>query len=417
MNFHAPFSLVFLASLVTVIGCGDGPGPAKDGVPKKVQAKSDDTQLSVFAHTNIPEVERLIDELSLQIVDRQSRLEDLASALRLGQRDPKKDPEYQQWSDAIARLQAVQQKVRDLRADTFIRYRKHLLSPDSEAQGMEAILDSASAGAMKSQEEIASILAGQPAVTTTASTNPVSPSTTTEPSTTAAPNSSISTTITPTPAPAPTPTPTVIHSSPLNTTQTTVSTTRVAVLPLRNTTDVQMNVTQAIFAGSATDRSTVKTSFDQYAHGPRASLANLIESAGGSAIVRSDCDTQLVVPTPSAASRGLDDAGNREVARRLSATHFLCGQIDEITAQKQTPAQASGGRESYAVIVRFRIDLCRASDGAALVSQNFELRDTIIASQFRGFTDATVTSRMVRSMGALVQGDPAFAQNVQQALR
>lgn len=396
MTFRVLLLSLSLALLAGFAGC-DGFSTPAPKPEKEPVSSSDDTQLSVFAHANIPEVERLIDDLSLQIVDRQSRLDDLASALRLAQRDPAKDAEHRQWSETIARLQGVLREVKELRADTFIRYRKHLLSPDSEAQGMATLLDEATAGAMKQQEAIASILAGAPPLTQSTTTTPV---TTTQGQLTAKTNTT---------APATTTT----HAAPPVTTTNRTTTVRVAVLPLHNQTDVQLAMTQAVFAGKANNRFTVKAPFDQYAHGPRAGLENWIAPLGAAVIRRSDVDGQIVTPTPTAATRGFDAAGSIAHGIDLHATHVLTGRIDAITATKRS----ENGRDVFDVQVKFRIDLHRVSDRQALASQDYTLSDVILASQFRGFSDTTVAARIVRSMMTMVQSDQAFAQTIRLALQ
>ncbi len=379
---------LWLACLLVagLMGCDDRSAPPPQSKTENAPAQ-DESQFSLFAHANIPEVERLIDDLSLQIVDRKARLDDLAGALKLAQRQPGNDAEYRRWSQTVAELEGELRKVKDLRTDTFVQWRKLLLSPDADGQALSDLFDKATAQAMKHQEAVAAILAGGPAPVAVAKT-PV-------------PSSSVSTS-----RPA---------VSTLARGNTVTSNAILAVLPLRNTTGVELSITQAIFAGSGQDRHTVRPAFDQYAHGTRAGLAGWIATLGARTIARTDTDARLVTPAPAAAARGLDDAANLNIARQLQATHLISGQIDTITAHKDDARDS--GRETHMIKVRFRIDLRRASDGATVASKLFEVNDTIIASQFRGLGDATIAARIARRMMEQVQGDLSFEQMVRDALR
>jgi hypothetical protein len=384
---HRARALTCIFLLLAVAGCDRPAGTT----PAPVKAP-DTTELSVFAHANIPEVERLIDDLSLQIIDRQSRLKDLNDALRLAKREPKDDAEYRKWSDMIVRLNAVLEEAKTLRADTYVAWQKHLLASGAGAGAdeMAAIFDGATAKVIKQREEIASIAAGLPPV------KPVAPVVTATP-------------------PGPGKTTGTTAGAPVAPTRPVP---KLVVLPLRNATTAQVTVTEVILAGTPDQRYSVKAPFDQYAHGPRTSLASWAGALGAKAVNRAEVDALLVSPAPAAAVRGIADGAGLDIARRLGASFVLTGEFDAITAvKKPRPENVSTTRDIYAVTARYRLDLLRAADGRNLASKTFEFNDNIIEGQFRGFGDATVAARIVRGMATTVQDDQAFAQAVKAAMQ
>lgn len=404
MPLHAPLSLCLVA-LLAITAC-DRTG-SNSAVPTPAKA-ADTTEITLFAHANIPEVERLIDDLCLQIIDQQSRLKSLYDALKLARREPTNDPEYRKWSDKVVRLEALLNEARNIRADAFIASKKQLLDTGNTttAQDIATLYDQATATAAQHREEIATIIAGLPSTRPSTTLNPI-PSTAISSIHT---NTPPLTTITP---PSTTNTPTTKTTAP----SVTRPPPRIVILPLRNPTAAQVTVTEIVLAGTPENRLTIKAPFDQYSHGPRTSLTNWLTTLGAKPVNRAEIDALLVHPNPAAATRGIPDSAALELAKTLNAPYLLTGQFDSITAAKQVrAANDKTSRELFNITARFHLDLLRTSDGQRLATADLEFNDTVIEGQFRGFSDTTLAARLARGIATTIQSHPTFAQSLKAAL-
>jgi hypothetical protein len=121
--------------------------------------KQADREMQFFATEQAPEIKATLEQLDPAIADREHKLAELESVLRLRDRRPEKDKELQSWRSQVGQLRKVRESMQKQLTELFIQHKKVVLAPDrQQADKAKRQVTLANESAKASRRELSTLL-------------------------------------------------------------------------------------------------------------------------------------------------------------------------------------------------------------------------------------------------------------------
>lgn len=125
----------------------------RDRTREETAAQEIRTTLQEFAARHAPDLTRALRELELLEADLKQRLEKLEELLRSVDREPRTDPDYQNWRQRLEEVRQAQEKLRNDIEEAYVVFRKFELAPDPSLRAQfEEALDRGRAAASQMRD-------------------------------------------------------------------------------------------------------------------------------------------------------------------------------------------------------------------------------------------------------------------------